>query len=136
MATDSRDTFSRITDVLSQSLKKAFKEVCPERYGAALRLRRTDDPSSPQTVSFTINGPESFSVEIHVTITHVGGNVYDIDAQVEDGPARCFTYSEPYTSGSSLSIAPYLGKKIARHVLDEVEKQIGKQILRDRIEAS
>jgi hypothetical protein len=52
---------------------------------------------------------------------------------VEGGDARRFTYSEPASSGSSLSIAPYLGKKIARHVLDEVEQRLGKKLLRNRM---
>jgi hypothetical protein len=68
-----------------------------------------------------------------VTVVHVGGNVYDIATQVEDGDVRRFTYSEPAASGSSLSIAPYLGKKVAEHVLDEVEQRLGKKVLRDEM---
>jgi hypothetical protein len=133
MTTDSPDSFRRITDVLSQSLDKAFGEVCPKRYGAPLELQRTDNPSDPQTVAFRIEGPRSIALKIQVTITHVGGNVFDIATQVEDGRVRRFTYSEPASSGSSLSIAPYLGKKIAKHVLDEVEKRLGKKLLRNQI---
>jgi len=55
--------------------------------------------------------------------------------QVEEGPVRRFTYSEPDTSGSSLSIAPYLGKKIAERILDEVEQRLGKQVLRTQMVA-
>ncbi len=125
---DSSHSFRQITDVLTESLREAFSEVCPERYGAPLRLRRVDD-SDPDRVTFNLEGPDTISLQIYVTISHVGGNVYDIAAQVEDGSVERFTYSEPDTSGFSLSIAPYLGEKIARHILDEVEKQLGKQIL-------
>jgi len=134
MPTSSPDSFRKITDVLSKSLEQAFDEVCPKRYGAPLKLRRLDDPSDSQTVTFGINGPNSIALQIHVTVTHVGGNVYDIAAQVEEGSVRRFTYSEPASSGSSLSIAPYLGTKIARYVLDEVEQRLGKILLRRQME--
>lgn len=134
MTTESPDSFQKITDVLSQSLEQAFDEVCPERYGAPLQLQRIDDPSEPRTVTFGIKGPTGAGLKIHVTVTHVGGNVYDVAAQVEEGAARRFTYSEPAASGSSLSIAPYLGKKIATYVLDEVEQQLGKKLLRNEVE--
>jgi hypothetical protein len=29
-------------------------------------------------------------------------------------------------------MGPYLGKKIARHLLDEVERHLGKKVLRDQ----
>jgi hypothetical protein len=130
MQTNSPDSFRQITDVLTKSLKQAFNEVCPQRYGAPLTLRRIDEPDAAQRVSFELDGADTITLQIHVTIRHVGGNVYDIGTQVEDGPERCFTYSEPDASGSSLSIAPYLGKKIAKHILDEVEQRLGKRILR------
>ena len=134
--TDSTGSFRQITDVLANSLQQAFDEVCPKRYGGALTLRRREDPSDPQTVSLAIDGPDTIALEIYVTVSHVGGNVYDIATQVEDGEVKRFTYSEPASSGSSLSIAPYLGKKIARHVLNDVEQRLGKQMLRSQMEAA
>ena len=128
-----RTPLRQITEVLSQSLKQAFDEVCPERYGGPLKLQRVDTPAQDETVSFGLEGPNAIRLRIDVRITHVGGNVYDLTAQVEGGDARRFTYSEPASSGSSLSIAPYLGKKIARHVLDEVEQRLGKKLLRNRM---
>ena len=128
-----RTPLRQITEVLSHSLKQAFDEVCPERYGEPLELHRIDTPTQDPTVSFGLEGPNAITLRIDVTITHVGGNVYDITTQVEDGDARRFTYSEPAASGSSLSIAPYLGQKIARSVLDEVEQQLGKKLLQDRM---
>lgn len=132
MAPDSPESFQKIADVLTNSLKKGFQEVCPERYGAPLSLRRVDDSSDSQTVSFALEG--RIELHIHVTVTHVGGNVYDIETKVEDGDVQCFTYSEPDASGSSLSIAPYLGRKIAKHLLDEVERHLGKKILCNQID--
>jgi hypothetical protein len=134
MTTDSPASFRQITNVLSESLYKAFGEVCPKRYGAPLELQRSDTPSNPQCVIFRIEGPPSIALEIQVTIIHVGGNVYDIATQVEDGRVRQFTYSEPASSGSSLSIAPYLGKKITNHVLDEVEQRLGKKLLSNQVQ--
>lgn len=132
MPSHSPNSFRQIADVLYRSLKQAFDQVCPERYGAPLTITRVEDSPSAPTVSFQIEGAEEMTLQIHVTVSHVGGNVYDIITQVEDGAEQCFTYSEPDTSGSSLSIAPYLGKKIARHLLDEVEQQIGKTLLRNQ----
>lgn len=132
--TDSTGSFRQITDVLAKSLQQAFDEVCPKRYGGALTLRRRDDPADPRTVTLGIDGPDTIALQIHVTVSHVGGNVYDIATKVEDGEIKRFTYSEPASSGSSLSIAPYLGKKIARHVLNDVEQHLGKEILRSQME--
>jgi hypothetical protein len=112
---------------------QAFDEVCPERYGAPLELDQIDDSSQDPTVSFGLEGPDAIALRIEIAITHVGGNVYDITTQVEDGDVRRFTYSEPAASGSSLSIAPYLGQKIARFVLDEVEQQLGKKLLQNQM---
>lgn len=135
MSDRSPDSFEQITDVLSRSLKKAFVEVCPERYGGPLTLRRTDPSSEDHAAAFRIEGPESVDLQIHVDVSHVGGNVYDISTQVEDGSPRQFTFSEPDRSGSSLSLAPYLGKKIARHLLDEVEQRLGQEMLRKKVVA-
>ena len=134
MSTNSPASFQQVTDVLSQSLKQAFEVMCPRRYGAPLKLNRVDGPADDQTVSFTLEGPDTTALRIEVTITHVGGNVYDIATQVEDGNVRRFTYSEPANSGSSLSIAPYLGKKIAEHLLDTVEQRLGKKMLQNQME--
>ena len=130
----SPESFDEITSVLCRSLRQAFDEVCPERYGGPLGLRKTAS-SEDDAVSFRIQGPASVDVRLRVEISHVGGNVYDITTQVEDGSPRCFTFSEPSCSGSSLSIAPYLGKKIARHLLDEVEQRLGQEVLREKIVA-
>jgi hypothetical protein len=135
MSSRSPDSFRQITDVLSRSLKQAFDEVCPERYGGPLTLRRAEPPSDAPGVSFRIDGPKAIELQIQVRVSHVGGNVYDISTQVEDGSTRCFTFSEPDRSGSSLSFAPYLGKKIARHLLDEVEQRLGQEVLREQVVA-
>jgi hypothetical protein len=133
MLSRSPHSFRQIADVLYQSLKQAFNEVCPKRYGAPLRITRVDESPSAPTISFQIAGAEQISLQIHLTVSHVGGNVYDITAQVEDGPERDFTYSEPDDSGSPLSMAPYLGKKIARHLLNDVEQQLGKTLLQNQV---
>lgn len=134
MRDDSPDSFRQITEVLSRSLEQAFDDMCPKRYGDSLTLSRIDDFSDDPTVIFGLEGPRSIGLQINVTVQHVGGNVYDIVTQVEDGSLRRFTYSEPASSGSSLSIAPYLGKKVAKHVLDEAEQHLGKQLLRGEAE--
>lgn len=134
MPTHSPDSFHQITDVLARSLKTAFDEVCPERYGRPLSIQRIDTDDE-HTVVFHIHGPKAITIPVHVTVSHVGGNVYDIGTQVQDGPIQTFTYSEPDSSGSSLSLAPYLGKKIARHVLNEVEQSFGKILLRKQIKS-
>ena len=128
-----RTSLRQITEVLSQSLIQAFEEVCPKRYGNPLELEQIDVSSPDPTASFRLEGPNAIALRIDIAITHVGGNVYDITTQVEDGDVRRFTYSEPAASGSLLSIAPYLGQKIARAVLDEVEQQIGKKLLQNQM---
>jgi len=132
-SSEPRTSLRQITEVLSQSLKQAFDEVCPKRYGSPLELEQIDVSSPDPTVSFDLEGPEAIALRIDIAIAHVGGNVYDITTQVEDGDVRRFTYSKPAASGSSLSIAPYLGQKIARFVLDEVEQQLGKKLLQNQM---
>ncbi len=136
MTTAPPDSCRQITDVLSQSLKQAFDEVCPKRYGARLQVQQIGGPADPETITFGIEGPNATTLQVHINGTHVGGNVYDLTVQVEGGTVRRFTYSEPAASGSSLSIAPYLGKQIVRSVLDEIEQRLGKQLLRDEVEAA
>lgn len=135
MPANATDSFRSITDALSQSLKQAFDEVCPERYGGPLTLVRVDPASDAPAVSFRVEGGIQRTLRLHVTVAHVGGNVYDITTQVEDGPSHCFTHSVADSSGASLCLAPHLGKKIARHLLDEVERQLGKDILRHEMMA-
>ena len=119
MATARRGWGSASTAVIrTRSISRASTSPCSS-------ISRDDN-----VVSFQIKGPHGITLGIQVTVSHVGGNVYDISTQVEECSPRQFTYSEPDESGSSLSLAPYLGKKIARHLLDEVEKCLGKELLR------
>jgi hypothetical protein len=127
------EPFRAISSSLSQSLKQAFDTVCPERYGEPLTLERLDVLPDASRVSFRITGGIPFALDLHITVSHVGGNVYDLATQVEDGPVRSFTYSTPAPSSSSLSLGSCFGEKIARHLLREVEQQLGKTLLREEM---
>lgn len=132
MSPDSTESLRQVTDALSQSLTDAFSEVCPERYGGPLTLTRLDDRSDPQKISFLLKGPGTIELKVFVAVSHVGGNVYDVVAQVEEESPHCFTHSAPVSAGSSPPEAPYLGKKVARHVLDDIERRLGQKVLSDQ----
>jgi hypothetical protein len=69
-------------------------------------------------------------MSVRVVVTHVGGNVYDVLCAVEDGGSRRFSYSRPGEGGTAVSYAPALGEKVATFLLGELEKRLGRMLLK------
>lgn len=129
MQNDTPDSFPQIMEALSEGLATAFREVCPKRYGEPLSLRRIDSSADWPEVWFAIEAPGAGSLKLRITVSHVGGNVYDITTQLEDEGTRRFTHSEPDDTNSARLLAPKLAENIANHILDQTEQRLGKRFL-------
>ena len=69
-------------------------------------------------------------MSVEFEITHVGGNMYDVLCTVENEAARRFSYSRPRYTGAVLPRTSYLGREIATFLLDQLEKRLGRLLLR------
>ena len=124
----------RIAEVVHRSLKRALKDQCAGRYAEDVRLRRLDRASARQLMRLQIECQGRIRMPVGIAATHVGGNVYDIECSVQEGPSRQFSYSLPGASGVALLQAPCLGRKLGTFLLGELERRLGRQILRRKNE--
>lgn len=121
---------NRITDVLYRSLESALVKQCARRYDAGVRLQRERVSSDGTKMRIRIHCRGLAQMPVRVVVTHVGGNVYDVLCAVEDGGSRRFSYSRPGEGGTELSYAPALGEKVATFLLGELEKRLGRMLLK------
>lgn len=119
-------------DILYRSLETAVAKECAGRHDTNVGLHRLDD-SDASTLHVELDCP-LLQMLVHIHLTHVGGNVYDVCCSVEDGPSCRFSYSLPTHAGTVLSRAPCLGQKIATFLLDELEQQLGRLLLCGSVE--
>jgi hypothetical protein len=103
-----------------------MKQQCARRYDEAVTLHRLDRAAASELMRLRIECRDVVRVHVSVTASHVGGNVYDITCEVEDGPSRQVTYALPAGAGTALSWAPGLGQKLGRFLLDELERHLGR----------
>lgn len=68
-------------------------------------------------------------MNVKVTTTHVGGKVYDVVCETEDGASRRVSYALPTGVGTALSRAPGLAQKLGRFLSDELERHLGRRFL-------
>jgi hypothetical protein len=119
----------RIADVVYRSLKTAVKQQSARRYDEDVTLRRLDRTSAGQLMQLRLECRDLMQVRINVTATHVGGNVYDVRCEIEDGSSRQVTYALPAGAGTTLSRAPGLGQKLGDFLLGELERELGRRSL-------
>lgn len=122
-------SFRRIADVVYQSLKIAIQRQCARRYDEDVTLRRRDRAAASELMRLWVQCPDLIQVSVIVTATHVGGNVYDVRCEMEDGSSCQVTYALPAGAGTTLSWAPGLGQKLGRFLLDELERELGRRSL-------
>jgi hypothetical protein len=120
----------RLTDVLYRSLESALIKQCARRYDAGMGLRRDRVSADGTKMRMHLRCRGLARMPVRVVVTHVGGNVYDVLCAVEDGGARRFSYSRPGEGGTRLSYAPALGEKVATFLLSELEKRLGRMLLK------
>ena len=122
-------TCHRIADVIYRSLETAITEQCSRHHDADVTVTRRERTSAVQPMRVQIRLPDRGQIEAHIAISHVGGNVYDVRCEVEEGASRRFTYSQPRRSGTTLSQAPCLGQKLGTFLLGELAEHLGRRLL-------
>lgn len=130
-------TFScRVVDVLYRSLETALIRQCAQRYGVGVALRpaRVSEDGTTMQLQILCRGRVRETVQLEVN--HVGGNVYDVICAVEGGDSRQFVYCISANDGDALPQAPTLGRRVATFVLEELEKQLGRKLLRRQVHSS
>ena len=120
----------RVIGVLYQSLEAALVKQCARRYDAGVVLRRERVSPDGAKMRLRLRCRGLTQMPVRVIVTHVGGTVYDVLCAVEDGGSRRFSYSQPGEGGTKLSYAPALGEKVATFLLSELEKRLGRMLLK------
>lgn len=125
---------SRIADVLGESIQSAFVTLCNRRYGGPIGMRRVEnaDASSP-TAIFRFDGPLFTPIEASVTVCHVGGNMYEVKPHIGSGTPPSFSYCLSEAAPLLVPKTPRLAHEIATYVLDEVERQLGGELIRTEL---
>lgn len=121
----------RIADVIYRSLKNALKTEYARRYAGEVTLRRLDRASARELMRLRLKCCNEDPLRVRVTASHVGGNVYDIKCGMKEGRSRRFSYSFGGESGTTLSQAPSLGRKLSTFLLNELERRLGRRRLRE-----
>ena len=121
---------ARLLDVLYRSLAAALTKQCTRRYDAGVRLQRERVSADGTRMCLRVHCRGLTPMPVRVVVTHVGGTVYDVLCAVEDGGSRRFSYSRPGTGGTRLSYAPALGEEVAAFLLGELEKRLGRMLLK------
>lgn len=120
----------RVADVLARSLETALVEQCAREYEARVALHRLEPSSDEGTVMpLRIECRGLLSLSARLVVIPVGGGIFDVLCTVEDGRSRRFSYSLGEENAVNLTHAPYLGRKLARFLLDEVKKGLGELLL-------
>lgn len=125
---------SHIADVLTSSLKRELVPLCTERYGGPVSLHHLQAASEgPGTVRGELELSGLPPLTFRFWVCHVGGNVYDVRGAVENRSPRSFAYSLPDTAPSLLTDVPRLARELALFLLDSMERELGRRLLRERI---
>ena len=119
-----------VLNVVYRSLETALTRQFARRYDAGLLLRLVDRSDDGRRMDLRIHCRGLMEMSVDFVATHVGGNVYDVLCTVENEASRRFSYSLPRRTGAVLSHAPYLGREIATFLLDQLEKRLGRLLLR------
>jgi len=120
----------RVAEILGANLKSAFADLCVERYGGPLSLvAETVDHEAPSVLRFRLEQSGRTQLIVRLRVKHVGGNIFDVVGEIEDGPSQSFTYSLPDPTPLLTPDASDLTKRISIFVLDTMERRIGSRLL-------
>lgn len=124
----------QIADLLTEGLPPVLNTLCIQRYGAPLSLRRlpTPDPSS-STRFLQLEWGNRPSIDVQIHVHHVGGNMYDVEGSLEEGPTKSFSYCLPDPMPLVGPKAPRVIYKIATFLLNTLERQLGGALLRHEL---
>ena len=121
-----------VPDVVFRSLKSALALQCRRRHDVEVTITRLDQATDDPSIRLRVGCDDQIQLTAQISVSPVGGNVYDIDCTVEEGPSCQFTYSLPGRSGTALSRAPDLGRRLGAFLLDELERQVGRHYLQSQ----
>lgn len=126
----------QIVDVLADNLTSRIATLSSERYGGPIFLRRMETiAQGSSAVLFQLEGASLSPLEAHVTVRHVGGNMYDLVCSVDGGPSQLFTYSLPTSTPLLVPQAPHLAQKVATFLLDAIERRLGHEQIRNTLQS-
>lgn len=123
---------SHILNLLADSLEPALVDLCRKRYDIEVGLRRVDDSPTdmPPAMTFSLEWANLRPLQAHFTAHHLGGNMYEVEGQLEEEPKRSFTYCLPDAAPLLTFQVPNLARQVATYLLDAVERHLGKALLR------
>jgi hypothetical protein len=121
---------AHLSSVLYRSLETALTRQCARRYNVGIVLRcpkeaSEDDPE----LKVRVECPGLTQMPVRITVSHAGGNVYDIICNVEEGDTHRFSYSLPGRTKTQRSCAPHLGEELATFLRGELERRLGRILL-------
>ena len=125
----------RVSDAIVRDLTTTLTTLAHQRHGARVTVDRLDraEVQGPIRLRLTYTDRclhnEQIQMVARLHVTHVGGNMYDLECAVADGPSRRFTHSLPRRGDTSLIRVPDLGRTIGAFLLDELERQVGRHHL-------
>ena len=121
---------SEIATILASTLRKVLPELCVQRYGTSLPFEciPASDGSS-WTVQVQIGSPEAPRLTGQFSIRHVGGNMYDVQLAVAEGPTTSFCYCMSEEGPSLVPKTPHLAWEGAAFLLDALERRVGRALL-------
>lgn len=120
----------RIPDILFHSLKTALTVQGRRRHDADVSVTRLDQSSADPPMRLRVECSDHVQMAAEIRVSPVGDKVYDVHCTVDEGPSHRFTYSACSQTGTALSRAPCLGRKLGDFLLDELERHIGRHQLR------
>jgi len=125
---------SQLANVLAANFEAVFEGLCVHRYGSPLSLERVDPAPTPTTARFCLHSTDLPGLHVDFEVRHVGGNMYDVQGTIVNGPSRAFTYSLPDSGSRFLPRAPRLAGEVAAFLLDALERQVGSDRLKNQIQ--
>lgn len=93
-------------------------------------MQRVETTDSPPGICFRLDDRGLPSLDVRLTVRPLGGNVYEVQGMIEDGPTRTFSYCLPEPAPLLLPSAPRLIPEIATFFLNERERQLGRHLLK------
>jgi hypothetical protein len=121
---------SQIATILASNLRTVFPELCVQRYGIPLPFECVPaSDGSSWTVQVQIGSPEAPHLTGQFSIRHVGGNMYDVQLAVAEGPTTSFCYCMSEEGPSLVPKTPHLAWEGAAFLLDALERRVGRLVL-------
>jgi hypothetical protein len=127
-----------VATALYRSLEAKLTRQCAREYDTGVTLQCRDEPTEEEPeMHLRIACRDLVQMPVRFTVTHAGGNVYEVSCAVEDNASdeifsRRFSYSvPPPESETELVRLPGLGTKVATFFRRELEKHVGRHTLQN-----